>query len=199
VEGVKVKKKDFFGFHAVFYYYGIEHLLINMHHYIKNAIDNNDYVYLCLEENSFNLLLNYFTEDEKKHIGILTVSSLINLFKSEGKNTVNKALDKYIKNVFEYDCIGTGIICDSTHILKEISKTDFIKFQEFLSKGINGLNISIMSLYDMYDYINFKAIIDDELMAISQQVSDYRLYQMKLCKINKGDEVDSFISRTCKV
>ena len=40
-----------------------------------------------------------------------------------------------------------------------------------------------MYLYDMYDYINYKAIIDDELIAISRSVSDYRLYQMKLCNV----------------
>ena len=184
-----MKGKNFFGFNVVFYYYGIGHLLTNMYQYIKGAIDNNEYVYLCLEESSFDLLLNYFTEDEKKHIGILTVSTLINLSKSEGEIIVNTALNKYIESVVEHGYIGAKFICDSSHIIKEISKSDFIKFEKSSSNIINGLNISMMYLYDMYDYINYKAIIDDELIAISRSVSDYRLYQMKLCKIYKGGKI----------
>jgi hypothetical protein len=178
-----LKGKNFWGLHSVFYYYGVDHLLVNMYQYIKDGIDNNEYIYLNLEESSFNLLINYFTEDEKKHIGIFTASVLINLYKSGREITVKKALKKFEKNVFDHGYTGARFICQLSHVLKEISKADFIEFEKPLSKIINGLNISMMCLYDMYDYINNKTIIDDELMAMSKEVFNYRLYQMKLCKI----------------
>jgi len=177
-----VEEKNIFGFHAVFYYYGIEHLLVNMYQYIKDGIDNNEYIYLCLEESTFNLLLNYFPKENKQHIGVISVSTLINLHKNGEEVTAKEAFIKYEKKVFVNGYIGARIICDSSHFLKESSKADFIKFQKFASEIINGLNISMMCLYDIYDYMNYKLIIDDELMAISQQVSDHRLYQMKLCE-----------------
>jgi hypothetical protein len=154
-----------------------------MYQYIKDGIDNNEYIYLSLEERPFNLLLSYFTEDEKKHIGIFAAVPLINLHISGEKVTADEVLKKYEKNAFEHGNIGVRFIYELSHILKEISKVDFIKFEKSASKITNGLNISMMCLYDMYDYINCKAKIDDELIAISKKAFDYRLYQMELCKI----------------
>lgn len=178
-----MKGKNLFGVNSAFYYFGIEHLIVNMYQYIKDGIDNNEYNYLCLKANSYNLLLTYFTEEEKKHIGIFTASTIINLHKSGGEVTVNNVLKKYEKNVFEHGYTGARFICELSHLLKKISKADFIKFEKSSSKIINELNISMMCLYDMYDYTNYKMIIDDELIALSKKVSDYRLYQMKLCEM----------------
>lgn len=178
-----MKEKNLFGVHSAFYYYGIDHLIVNMYQYIKDGIDNNQYIYLCLKANSYNLLLTHFTEEEKKHISIFTASTLMNLHKNGGEVTVNNALKKYEKNVFEHGYTGARFIYELSHVLKEISKADFIKFEKSFSKTINELNISMMCLYDMYDYTNCKTIIDDELIALSKKVSDYRLYQMKLCEM----------------
>ncbi|MFC4320070.1 Spo0E family sporulation regulatory protein-aspartic acid phosphatase [Litchfieldia salsa] len=51
----KVETLDnIFGIHSTFYYYGREHLLINLLPYIKHGVDNNELVTVSLNKDIFN-------------------------------------------------------------------------------------------------------------------------------------------------
>ena len=62
-----------FGKHSLFYYYGIHHLMINIHQYIKAGIENNEYICICMEDDLLSKLKLFLNKNGN-------LDSFINLY-----------------------------------------------------------------------------------------------------------------------
>ena len=55
----KLNLREVFGTHTTFYYYGEQHLLVNLYFYINEGIKNNELIYISMEEELYNKLLDF--------------------------------------------------------------------------------------------------------------------------------------------
>ena len=53
-----MRNTEFEGGHSAFYYYGTEHLFVNLYKYIKDGIRKNEQNFVCMEKDLYNKLLN---------------------------------------------------------------------------------------------------------------------------------------------
>jgi len=69
-----------------FYYYGEDHLVINLYRYIKQQIESNNYVYIYVDEETYKLLINNLDVNERRMIENINMS---NILMSSYNETIN--------------------------------------------------------------------------------------------------------------
>lgn len=70
---------NIFGTHSTFYYYGNQHLFINMYFYIIEGLKNNELIYLFMEGSIYNELLEFLKSNNVslEHVKFKNVKELI--------------------------------------------------------------------------------------------------------------------------
>jgi hypothetical protein len=63
----KINLENIFGTHSTLYYYGKQHLFVNMYFYITEGIKNNEIVYISMQESLYEKLIAFL-----ESYGILT-------------------------------------------------------------------------------------------------------------------------------
>lgn len=174
-----------FGLHSSFYYFGLQHLYINMYQYIKLGLKRNEFICLFTNYDLYDFIRHSPKIDENKILYVQDVSRILNMYKSlELKDIKNKLL-KYEKTVTDKGYSGIRFIIDSKHLIDNTSKEEFLKIDSDVTKIISKTRSSVMCIYDFEDYIVDKKTIDDEIMDESYKNHLHRLYNSKLIDSRK--------------
>ncbi|PRR81995.1 MEDS domain-containing protein [Clostridium vincentii] len=178
----KLDLKNIFGRHTSLYYYGEEHLFINLYFYIKAGIENNELIYLAMEENIYNKLLCFLRINniETEHIKLSIAKGLIKINKDSGltglKEQINKmGLDNEVKKHNGVRWIG-----QSSYSIENNSQEDFLDYEKNLSKALNNVNASVLCIYDAYDYMHEGKVINKTVMEESLETHSYILKNLEL-------------------
>ena len=171
------------GIHCVFYYYGVEHLVINLYDYINKGIEKNELVYLCVEPEIYNSMFKYLCKSNNQ-VEILNISYLINKNNTNDIEKILTGLESYKKFAEEKGYSSIRVVNQVSHLLNRMSREQFISFDKLLNEVVEKLNISIMCAYDFDDYLNKKQLIDEALMNQSLKVHNHRFYNFKMIENN---------------
>lgn len=179
---LKINLKDIFGIHSTFYYYGQEHLFTNMYFYITEGIKNNELIYVSMQENLYNELINFLRINYVpiEHIKFRPVKELIMSNKHgeliQLKEKINSiCLEDEVK---KYN--GVRWIGQPTYAIQTTSQDDFLNWEINLSKALINTNASLLCIYDAYDYMHESKFINETVIEESLDTHSYILKNLVL-------------------
>ena len=174
-------KNNIFGFHSSFYYFVLQHLVLNMYNYIKDGIDKNEKIYVCMAPGVYSELIKYLSDIcGFSYIKNFNVHKMIDYYDKLDLTEIRTKLSKHIDEIIENGYSGIRFIIQTDYVILSSSREYFIDFNRSILYIISGLKVSSMSLYDFEDYLKHKYIIDDEIILESYRVHPYRLYNGSL-------------------
>lgn len=166
------------GIHCVFYYYGTEHLIINVYDYINKGIEKNELIYLCVDPEMQKIMFDYLHKYNTQ-IQTLNIPKLINYY--DNKDMLREFLS-YEKSARKKGYTGIRIINQVNYLLKGISNEQFLSFENLFNEIIKELNVSIMCAYDFDEYLSKKHVVNEVLMEQSLKMHSHRFYNFKVVK-----------------
>ncbi|MEG1255682.1 MEDS domain-containing protein [Clostridium sp.] len=176
---------NFFGKNICFYYYGEDHLVMNLYKYIKQQIENNNYVYLYVGDDIHKLLLNNLDENEKNMVELIDVEkSILNSRTiSTGFSSTSIYLNNLKSKVISKGFWGVNFIIDSSKLLNTTCESTFMDFIKELSIICEKNQLNILACYDFLDYINRGKTINENIMKSSYDYHDYRMFGNEIIPI----------------
>jgi hypothetical protein len=175
--------KNIFGFHSSFYYFGLEHLCINMHKYVNQGIRKNQFICIFSGSRVYDCIRKYIDINEKNSINISELENLVG--KSPKIKEMQEKLSHFEGKIIRNGYEGIRIILDVSQFIVRTSKDDFLKFDADINEIIRGSRSSVMCLYDFEDYVKDKKIINDEIIQESYKTHPYRLYRGEIVSSKK--------------
>lgn len=174
-------KNNIFGFNSSFYYFGLQHLVLNMYNYIKDGIDKNEKIYVCMAPEVYNELASYLSDIYGfSYVENFRIHKIISCYNKLKLNEIRAKLSKHIDEIVESGYSGVRFIIQADYMILSSSREYFMDFNKSVLYIILGLKASFMSLYDFEDYLKHKYIIDDEVILESYRVHSHRLYNGNL-------------------
>ena len=164
--------------HSAFYYYGIEHLKVNLYYFIKKSESEEQPIYISSQKKIYNSLTSKLIEAgiSEDIIHYHSVNNLI-LDCRRDKNSLRK-------KILEKEKLHNGQkikwIVKVDYLIKETSKKFFLEWEEKLAEVIKNTNSTMLCLYDFEDYMKEQKYIDDEIIEKSQDTHSHVLYQFSL-------------------
>ena len=173
----KLNLRDVFGTHTTFYYYGEQHLLVNLYFYINEGVKNNELIYVSMEEDLYNKLLNFLTINNvsTENIKFKNVKELILGHKKGGFNGLVETAMSILENSNIQKYNGLRWIGQPSFAIKGTSENDFLHMEEDLNKFIKNMNAALLCVYDVYDYINKDKIINKKVIEESLKTHSFIL------------------------
>ena len=167
--------------HSFFHYYGLEHLMVNLYHYIKNSNTNNEKIYLSVEKSLYNSLFNKLTAEgiSKRLLVHYPIDELVLQYSKKGKNGLRNKIIEQEKLNKSNKIKWIGKV---DYAIKKTSKKLFLKFEEELTEVLKGTNSSVLCVYDFEDFINHQQFIDNEIIKKANNTHPYQMYQFSFKK-----------------
>lgn len=172
-----------FGFHSIFFYYGKAHLMVNLYQYIKIGIEKNEYVYLSVDNELFESIIDYFTEEEKGQMEMFSLSNKVSKVEKSVKQVISDLFTQFQRNAIENGYSGARVIWDAGFLISELSRCTFINIEKISSEIISDLKVSLMCIYDFDNYVNLSTIINKKLIEETYKIYDHKFYKMQLIEI----------------
>ncbi|WP_394870406.1 MEDS domain-containing protein [Clostridium butyricum] len=173
----KLNLRDVFGTHTTLYYYGEQHLLVNLYFYINEGIKNNELIYISMEEDLYNKLLDFFRINNisTENIKFRNVKELILGHKKGGFNGLVETAMGILgsSNIEKYN--GLRWIGQPSFAIKGTSENDFLEMEEDLNKFIKNMNVALLCVYDAYDYMHKGKIINKKVIEESFKTHSFVL------------------------
>lgn len=176
---------DIFGNHSTFYYYGLEHLFINLLPYIKYGLENNELVTVSLSKDIFDKLMELLDIHglDKSGVIFFPVKEMVIANNENGINGLRQLISTLLKEVESNNYKGARVIGQPSFAIGETSKEDFLKLEEVITEAFIGMNASGLCIYDAFDYIHNRDFIDEEIIKNSLNTHSHLLYNNYLSKL----------------
>ncbi len=182
----KLNLKDIFGTHSSFYYYGKEHLFANMYFYIIEGINNNELIYVSMQENLYVELIEFLKINDVSinHIKFRPVKELIMSNKQGDLIQLKQKISSICleDEVKKYN--GIRWIGQPTYAIETTSQDDFLNWEINLNKALSNTNVSLICIYDAYDYMHEGKVINEEVINKSLDTHSYLLKNLILEEIS---------------
>lgn len=169
---------DIFGTHSTFYYYGQHHLFVNMFDYINEGLKNDELVYLFMEENMYNGLLEFLKDNhvDTSNVKFKNVRDLIQGNRKGGLKALKDEIYKIGSTEEVRNYKGIRWIGQPSYAIQLNSEEDFLSFEKNLDEALKDINASLLCIYDVYDYINEGNIINEKVI---EESLDTHIYILK--------------------
>ncbi|HBJ2623289.1 MEDS domain-containing protein [Clostridium botulinum] len=173
----KLNLKNVFGTHTTFYYYGEQHLLINLYFYINEGIKNNELIYVSMEEELYNKLLDFLKVNKvpTENVKFRAVKELISGHKKGGFNGLVETATNILGNIGIEKYNGLRWIGQPSFAIEGTSQKDFLDMEADLNKFIKNMNAALLCVYDAHDYINKGKVINEKVIKESLQTHSFIL------------------------
>lgn len=177
--------ENIFGIHSTFYYYGKEHLFVNLINYIKVGVENNEIVFISMEEDMHESLKDALGNAgiDKESVEFVSVNGLIDLHKQEGLYGLKRELNILIEDYQSKGYDGVRWIGEPAYAIQLTSREDFLNFEDDLSKAFRNTKASILCIYDTYDCLTKSQCTDKELIEKSKYTHTHILKGLQLEKL----------------
>jgi len=172
------------GKHISFYYYGQDHMMLNVYKYVKTSLENNSYIYLYIDNQSYELLLNNLSEVEKSMIGKIDLDTVIASSYNQDNQFIKKCLVKYYKQKVNIGYSNVKYIFDTKKIIESTSKELFKSFASFCNKFCEEESLDVLTIYDFGEYMMKGKTIDDEIIKISYLEHSHRMFANEVLPTN---------------
>lgn len=171
-----------FGCHISFYYYGLSHLIMNMCSYIASGVRKNELVFLSMETDVFDKLIALLQRLNipSESIYLYPVEEMIMLNKERGISVLKNKVDEFVNNAKNKGFSGIRWIGQPSYAMKRTSKSDFLEFELALTEMVADKEISVLCIYDSYDYVTAKKYIDEDVIRESVNTHTHILGNMDI-------------------
>lgn len=169
------------GFHSSFYYFGLEHLIINMYQYIKDSIKRKEKVYIYMDFEVYKKLLKY-VGTKNNCIEYFDITEAIKCYKKLEIKKIKEEISKYTSQVIGEGYEGIRFIIQVDYAISHTSQGNFLSFDKDVLTISSSAGISCMCIYDFEDYLSNKKFINEKVINESYKINPYRLYNGKLEK-----------------
>lgn len=185
VSNLKLNLKDISGTHSTFYYYGEEHLFTNMYFYISQGIKNNEIIYISMQEKLYNNLIDFLESNDLpiKHIKFRAVKELIESNKQDSLISLKEKINDICLEEEVKKYTGVRWIGQPTYAIETTSKDDFLNWEVNLNEALINTKISLICIYDFYDYMYEGKFINEEVISKSLHTHSYILKNLVLKEI----------------
>lgn len=169
--------KNIFGCHISFYYYGVDHLIVNMCSYISRGIKNNELVIISAEQEVYDKLILLLKNSNipSESVVFYPVEDMVLLNKQEGVIAVRNSADKFLADAKARGYSGIRWIGQPSYAMRKTSKEDFLAFELSLTEMVREKEISILCIYDAYDYMTGRKYVDCDVMNESMHTHTHML------------------------
>ncbi|MCY6371798.1 MEDS domain-containing protein [Clostridium ganghwense] len=182
----KLNLKNIFGTHSTFYYYGDQHLFASMYFYITEGINNNELIYISMQESLYNKLIAFLTINDVlvEYIKFRPVKELIMSNRHGGLTQLKEKINNICleNEVKRYS--GIRWIGQPTYAIQTTSQKDFLDWETNLSEALKNTNTSLICIYDAYDYIHKSEFINETVIKKSLDTHSHILKHSVLKEIN---------------
>jgi hypothetical protein len=177
--------KNIFGIHSSFYYYGNQHLFVAMYSYITEGIKNNELVNVYMEEKLYNELLFFLRINnvDVNHIKFRRVEELIKCNRDGGLTKLKEKIDKICLEDEMKKYNGVRWIGQPSYAIQNTSQNDFLDWETNIGEAIKNTNVSLICIYDTYDYIHKGEFINKTVITESISTHSYVLKRSVLDQI----------------
>ncbi|GAA0177976.1 hypothetical protein SH2C18_11050 [Clostridium sediminicola] len=184
-----MKSKYDFGKSLAFYYASEEHLLINLYYYIKNAHNQNEKVLICVEADLANKLSRFIEEtlDANFEIETFDYPNTVNRGYNSSVIGIKNELIEYVNRMKSQGYEGVRIIEQATFTLKSINESRYIQHLKDTPDILHGIDCSILSLYDFWDYLNEQKYITENIIMCSRKEHEFLLTNFEITEMNKHE------------
>lgn len=170
----------------VFINYGDQHLFNSIYFYISEGIKNHELIYISMKEDLYNKLINFLKINNvsPEHIKFKSIKELIEINTQGGQTELKKIIESAsLENeVKEYN--GIRWIGQPSYAIHITSQEAFLNFETNLSDALNNTNVSLLCIYDAYDYMNKGEFINETVIKQSLITHSFILKNSALEKIN---------------
>lgn len=182
----QISLNNIFGTHATFYYYGNQHLFINMYFYILEGIKNNELIYLFMEEIIYNELLEFLKSNNVslEHIKFKNVRELIKGNREHGLKGLKEEIQKIGLDDEVQKYSGIRWIGQPSCAIRNNSEREFLEFEKNLTEALCNVNASLLCIYDAYDYMHERKFISGTVIKESLDTHNYIFKDLVLEAMN---------------
>lgn len=182
----KLSLKNIFGTHSTFYYYGDQHLFTSMYFYITEGINNNERIYISMQESLYNKLIAFLTINDVpvEHIKFRPVKELIMSNRHGGLAQLKEKINNICLESEVKKYSGVRWIGQPTYAIQTTSQKDFLDWEINLSAALKNTNASLICIYDAYDYLHKNEFINQTVIKKSLDTHSYVLRNLVLEEIN---------------
>ncbi len=169
---------NFYGKNICFYYYGEDHLVMNLYKYIKQQVENNNFVYMYIDEDIYKILINNLDTNEKSMVENINIEKLLYTASKDEFTTspLSKFLNDLNRKSLEQGFWRVNFIFDSSRLLTTSCKSTFLDCIKEISSICLDNQVNVLTCYDFLDYINRGKIISETIMKYSYTYHDYRMF-----------------------
>lgn len=177
--------KNIFGTHSTFYYYGYQHLFSSMYLYITEGLNNNEIIYISMQKDLYNELIAFLKINSVsvEHIKFRPVKELIESNMNGGLIGLNKKFESICSENEVKGHTGIRWIGQPTYAIQTTSEKAFLNWETNLSEALKVTNVSLICIYDAYDYMNNNEFINETVIKQSLSTHSYILKSSVLEKI----------------
>ncbi|MFW5976632.1 MAG: MEDS domain-containing protein [Bacillota bacterium] len=175
------------GIHSAFYYYGIEHLIVNLYYYFSNYSPEGSTIYLSTGQELYDEIKDQLA-DHGLFENVVNHYSINQLIKKCGKNIENLK-EQIIEEERINNNEGINWIVEVDYSIKNTSERLFLEWEEGLTEVFSETKSSMLCLYDFEDYINEQKYIDSRIIEKSFRTHPYTLYQFSIEKTKKLQKI----------
>lgn len=173
------------GKHISFYYYGEDHMVINLYKYIKDSIKNNNFIFLYIEDSIYNLVLDSLSETERYMVGKIDLDKIIMNNSKDNSEFISKCLNNYKIQKQEQGFTNIKLIFDAKRIIQETSINLFKSFASYCFDVISKEKIEILTVYDFGEYMVKGKYINDEIIKVSYIEHTHRMFANEVLPIRE--------------
>lgn len=154
------------GTHSSFYYYSKWHLFTSLYQYIKDGLDKNELICLSMQDNLNDYLMRYLRANglDISSIERRDVKEFILSNKQGGLPLLKEKVSFILsdENIKQYN--GIRWIGQPTFAILCTSQEDFLNWELNINKALEGTCISLLCIYDAYDYMHKEEVINQTII-----------------------------------
>ncbi|ADK16408.1 MULTISPECIES: MEDS domain-containing protein [Clostridium] len=171
-----------FGLNSSFYYFGLEHLIINMCQYIKEGIERKEKICVYTDLKLYKKLLKY-VDTKNNCVEYVDMTQVINEYPKLKVNNIRREVLKYIDKINKEGYVGVRFIIQVDYAIYNTSQNNFLNFNRNILNIILEMSASCMCIYNFEDYLKNKRFINEKVIKESYKIHNYRLYNRKLVSV----------------
>lgn len=175
---------NIFGTHSVFYFYGVEHLAINMQTYITEGLKNNELICISMAPTLYDDMIKILPMPQMDQLDDHVMQRLIAAFQAGGCNGLREAVVQLTAETMKKGFSGIRCIWQPSVQMSALSSDEWRCWEESLTEAMEGTTCSILCLTDMMDIFANRMQIEDERIRQALQVHPYMLYKMHLEEVS---------------
>ncbi|RMC92848.1 hypothetical protein D9O40_19305 [Clostridium autoethanogenum] len=171
-----------FGLNSSFYYFGLEHLIINMCQYIKEGIERKEKICVYTDLKLYKKLLKC-VDTKNNCVEYVDMTQVINEYPKLKVNNIRREVLKYIDKINKEGYVGVRFIIQVDYAIYNTSQNNFLNFNRNILNIILEMSASCMCIYNFEDYLKNKRFINEKVIKESYKIHNYRLYNRKLVSV----------------